>query len=149
MSSNSIKSYKITGIPAVLIALILLGFAGFKLVNARASLPSEGLERIQMQLIGEYSSHISRQETLTLEEKADLLNAANELLITEYNARGKPDKMIVQIKLAPNEAQPLNSANTRYFEMKYSSLTGWQLIRETTPWSFRSNNFLELISVFE
>jgi len=125
--------------------LSVLAFCGllFRSIFAQLDVDPQATNVLKRWLATEYSSYHLKREDLSLEEKAALIEAAQNIVITKIEARGKPEHMIFRIELAPNPARPPNSPDVRYFKMEHSLMMGWQTV---VPRS--SNGVLWFLALF-
>jgi len=134
----STKTIRIKGLPAVLIILTLAAFAGFRLLRANTTLDTDGAEVLRQWITAEYARyHLGRTE-LTDEERAVFLLAVDSVEFRTLTARGRPDRTMVRLELVPGTAHPAGAATVRYYQMNYSTVTGWHLDRERTALSYYS-----------
>lgn len=115
----------LTGWKAVVVLVIIAGFAGFRMYSARTALETEGRETLEMWVRSEVIAPILADTTAPLEERGAALLGASDLSIRTIAARGPLDDMVVKVELDPNPAYPPGTELVRYYRMSYSTLTGW------------------------
>lgn len=130
------KQIRIKGLPAVLIIVALAVFAGFRLLRANTTLDTDGADVLRQWISAEYARyHLDRVE-LTDEERAVFLLATDSVEFSSLTARGRPDHTLVRLEILPGTAHPPGAATVRYYQMSYSTVTGWHLDRERSALSY-------------
>ncbi|WP_196434526.1 hypothetical protein [Methylomonas sp. LL1] len=100
-------------------------FLVFRLFFAHLSIDPEATDVLKRWISAEYTRyHVDRQD-ITLAEKAERLTQSQTIDFLSVEARGKPDRMVFRVVIAPNPAQPPNSPMIRYFRLEHSLLLGW------------------------
>lgn len=130
------KQIRIKGLPAVVIILALAAFAGFRLLQASTTLDGDGREVLRQWIAAEYARYQLARTDLTDEERVPLLLATDSVEFRSLSGRGRPDRTIVRVEVAPGSAQPPDSPVVRYYRMEYSTITGWRLEREVSVVSY-------------
>jgi hypothetical protein len=75
--------------------------------------------------------HLSRAD-LSIVEKAKLLSDIQKMKIRSLTARGESENLVVRIEVEPNTIQPPGLPTVQYYQLKYSSLSGWANKGRTT-----------------
>lgn len=130
------KQIRLKGLPAIVIILALAGFAGFRLLQANAALDDDGREVLRRWIAAEYSRYHLARTDVTDEERVPFLLASDSVEFISLSGRGRPDRTVVRVEVAPGSAQPPNSPTVRYYRMRYSTITGWQLERQVSAVSY-------------
>jgi hypothetical protein len=73
--------------------------------------------------------------------KVDSLLAGQNVTFTSVAARGAPDNMFVRAEILVDGSPPGDSNGTRYYQMSYSTITGWRMTRETTALAYYATIF--------
>jgi len=73
----------------------------------------------------EYVRYQASREDISLSEKAELISQAQNIEFKSWRVRGKPERIVFRIEVAPNPAQPPNTPNIRYFRLDHSLGLGW------------------------
>lgn len=95
-------------------------------------LGTTGENIIKNSLAAEYQRYHLSRTNLSPAEKAKLLSAIQEMKILSLTARGPGNDLVVRVEVAPNKIQPPGFSNIQYFQLKYSSLSGWANQGRTT-----------------
>ena len=130
------KGIRIKGFPAAVIIVALAAFAGFRLLQADSTLDGDGREVLHQWIAAEYARYQLARTDLTDQERVPFLLASDSVEFRSLSARGRPDRTVVRVELEPNSAQPPDAPMVRYYRMRYSTVTGWQLGREVTVVSY-------------
>lgn len=99
-----------------------------RLIFAQLDVDPQATDVLKRWLTSEYSRYHFNREDLSLEQKSALMAAAQNIMFTKIEARGKPEHMMFRVELAPNPARPPNSPEVRYFKMEHSLMMGWQTV---------------------
>ncbi len=86
--------------------------------------------------------HLSRKE-LNPQQKANLLMAIQRLKIRSLSARGEPEHCVI-VRVEPTAEQPPGMPNVLYYQLRYSSLTGWASEGRTTAENYYLSDFNRL-----
>ncbi len=125
------KQFKLTGAPAVVVLLLVVGFAGFQLLRAHQTVDSDGREVLRQWIVAEYARYHLARTDLTAEERATVLLASDSVTFS-MAARGRPSRTIVRVEIQPGLVHPPNAPTVRYYRMSYSTITGWHHEGHTT-----------------
>jgi len=120
------QSIQLKGGKAVVVAVLVLGFAGFRMVTARTTLETQGRQELQDWVTMEIRQPLLDDESLSLEEKGQAVLAVGNVEIRSMRARGTMDNLIVRIELEPSGDLPEGTELVRYYRMEYSTITGWR-----------------------
>jgi hypothetical protein len=130
------KTIRIKGLPAVVLAVGLVAFAGFRFLRAQTTLDDDGADVLRQWVTAEYVRYHLDRTDLTDEERAVFLLAADTVDVASLTARGRPDRTLVRLTVVPGTAHPPGTPTVRYYQMHYSTVTGWHLDRERTALSY-------------
>ena len=117
---------KLTGWKALLAALVVVGFLGFRYVTAAQTLDTDGRKAISEWVASEYQRYHLARTDLSDEEKAAILLKTASVELLSLDARGRPERMAVRVEIAPNAAHPPGTPYVRYFILEFSLTTGWR-----------------------
>ncbi len=133
---------QLKGLPAVLVIVVIVVGAAGKFYLERSTLESEAVERIKLQLQGEYSARelsnvdVDQLSAAELEAAAEQLMSLSDIVFTSTAARGKGDDVVVRVEISVAGKDPPDGKGVRYYVMSHSVVTGWHLERETTALSY-------------
>lgn len=130
------RQIRIKGIPAVLLIIVLAAFAVFRLTQASATLDKDGREVLRQWIAAEYSRYHLARDDVTDEERVPFLLASDSVEFLSLSGRGRPDRTIVRVEVAPGSARPPDTPAVRYYRMEYSTITGWRLERQVSAVSY-------------
>jgi hypothetical protein len=136
-------SIKLTGKPAIAVAVLAVLAFGFQLVASRKALDDEALAPIKLQLQGEYTSKLLP----TIDPDDPDPDAVQKLLeldsieLGSVSVRGSGEDVVVRVEPRVRGALPPDGKGVRYFRMSYSSMTGWRVRTETTAFSYYTKLF--------
>ena len=122
---------KLTGAKALVVIVAILGFGIFRFTSARSSIETDAADRLHFWLQAEYSRRYMAEHSEVDEAMAKRLLALDRLEFTEISGRGRPDDMVVRVRIAIDGSSPPFGKEVRYFRMEHSMVTGWMLERET------------------
>ena len=117
---------KLTGWKAVLVALVVLGFLGFRYTTAVQTLDTDGRQAISEWVAAEYQRYHLARTDLSEGDKAALLLKTESVDLVSLEARGRPERMAVRVEIEPNVAHPPGTPYVRYYTLEYSTVTGWR-----------------------
>ena len=130
---------RLTGVRALLLAIVLLGFGGWRSVTAYADLDEGAAQELSAWLKGEYARAqlrgITDVNTLT-PAGVDSLLASQKVSFASIKARGKPEDMVVRAEVLVDGKPPTTGESVRYYRMSYSTITGWRMKRETFAFAY-------------
>ncbi|WP_455210912.1 hypothetical protein [Kaarinaea lacus] len=140
MSTYVIKRWLMVITPGIFLAGITTWFC-----SSAISLNPTSENVVKNSIAAEYQRyHLSRQD-LSAEQKASLLQAIQKMKIRSLSARGEPQNhLIVRVEVEPTTAQPPGLSNVLYYQLKYSSLTGWASDGRTTAENYYLFDFNRL-----
>jgi hypothetical protein len=133
--------FQLTGVKAVIAAMVVLGFLVFRFVSATSSFETDAAEELKFWLQGEYTGDYLAGSPAADEEMAQKLLALENMRFPEMSARGMPDDLLVRVRIDVDGAPPPFGDEVRYFQMEFSQVTGWRLRRELTKLSYYLNLF--------
>lgn len=113
-----------------------MAFLGFRQWQSRATLDSDATEVVTWWIAAEYSRYHLARTDVTDQERAQFLLATDSVQLASISARGRPARMFVRVEVTPGTASPPGWDGVRYYRMKYSTITGWHMERETTAVSY-------------
>jgi len=85
----------------------------------------QAIDILKRWVSSEYVRYQASREDITLSEKAELISQAQNIEFKSWVVRGKPERMVFRIEVAPNPAQTPNTPNIRYFRLDHSLGLGW------------------------
>jgi hypothetical protein len=127
---------KLTGGKAVIALVVIVGFAGFRFFNAVSEFETAGHEELIRWLRAEYQRSYLADDPEPTEALAQQLLALEVMSLPEVSARGTPDDLIVQGRIAVDGAPPPFGDEVRYFRMEYRSMMGWTQRGEVLKWQY-------------
>ena len=132
---------KLTGPSAIIGAIIIVLFIGYKYNAAATTLDTEGKEVIQFWLASEYNRHHLARSDLSKSELTELLLIGSQVELSSLSGRGSVDNLAVRVEIEPNKAHPDGMSYTQYYRLKYSTLTGWQYVRDISSLQYHLSMF--------
>jgi hypothetical protein len=131
------------GWPAVIVIAMVVVLYGLTFVVSRSSLDDEALSPIRLQLQGEYTSAVLPEldPNDPDPEVVERLTELDQIEFASVSARGSGEKVIVRVEPLVNGQPPPDGRDVRYYQMSWSSLTGWRMRRETTAFSYYTTLF--------
>jgi hypothetical protein len=131
------------GWPAVIALVAIGGLYGLTFVVSRRALDDKGLAPIRHQLQGEYTTALlpgvdpQNPDPAAIEK----LTALEHIEFASVSVRGFGSTVIVRLEPRVDGAPPPDGKDVRYFQMSYSSLTGWRLDHQSTAWRYYTRLF--------
>lgn len=113
-------------IQVIIVTVLMAGWMIARLFFAYVDLDTQGTHLLKNWISAEYSRYQLNRQDISVEEKARLLESAQAIEFVSMAARGTPKRLIVQVIIAPNPAQPPNQSRERYYRMEHSLLLGWR-----------------------
>jgi hypothetical protein len=107
------------------LGLIAACFFAFRLFFAHLDIEPQAIDILKRWVSSEYVGYQTGREDITLAEKAELISQAQNIEFKSWSVRGKPERMVFSIEVAPNSAQPPNTPDIRYFRLDHSLILGW------------------------
>jgi hypothetical protein len=135
--------FQLTGWPAVAVAVLAVGFLGFKIFFVRGSLGPEQLEDVRFWLQAEYSGRyiedlreaVTSGDAVQSETLAGEIQAMQRIEFVSIGARGT-DEIVVRLEIEVDGQDPPDGQRVRYFMLEHSMITGWRVKREAYWWSY-------------
>lgn len=128
---------KLNGIGALVAIIAVLGFGAFRYSAMQNSLSDQGAEALRLWLGSEIlRHHQALDEHYSVEERVAYSEAASNIEFVALSAIGTGKKVAVKAVLKPNPYLPPGRGLTRYFQMRYSTITGWSYEREISKLSY-------------
>jgi hypothetical protein len=139
----------VTGWKAIAVLILVGAVVGYRYYAMRTTLATEAAAELKFWLAAEYQAQglPALREALDAGDRAVAEQAAAEVLARDrvtfrsVKARGRSDDVIVRAEILVDGAAPPTGKSVRYFRMRYSTVTGWRMERETTALSY----FLKLL----
>lgn len=134
---------KLTGWPAMVVAVLAVGFYGLTFVISRRTLDDDALAPVRQQLQGEYSLVLLPGVDPQQPDPAavERLLALDRITFASVSARGSGDNVIVRVEPRVDGSPPPDGRSVRYFRMSWSALQGWRLRHETTAFKYYTQLF--------
>lgn len=133
---------RISGGRAIVLAIALLAFGGWRSMTAYADLEAGAAEELSQWLRAEYAREqlrgVESVDALT-PAKVDSLLASQNVTFPSLKARGGPDDMVVRAEVRVGGRPPAEPV--RYYRMTYSTITGWRMKRETYAFAYYTRLF--------
>lgn len=107
------------------LGLIAACFFAFRLFFAHLDIDPQAIDILKRWVSSEYVRYQTSRDDISLYEKAELISQAQNIEFKSWNVRGKPERMVFRIEVAPNPAKPSNTPNIRYFRLDHSLVLGW------------------------
>ncbi|MDH3290514.1 MAG: hypothetical protein OEO20_08245 [Gemmatimonadota bacterium] len=138
------RTIRLTGWKALAALVVLAGFVGYRYSAMRATLATEAADELRMWLAAEYQAAglpeleraLAAGDRAAAERSAAEIIARDRISFVDLRARGKPDDLVVRAEIAVDGRPPPVGGAIRYFRMRYSTVSGWRLVRETTVLSY-------------
>ena len=109
----------------VSLGLIAACFFAFRLLFAHLDIESQAIDILKRWVSSEYVRYQTSRDDISLSEKAELISQAQNIQFKSWSVRGKPERMVFRIEVAPNPAQPPSTPDIRYFRLDHSLVLGW------------------------
>jgi hypothetical protein len=138
MSSQSIQ---LRDWKAVVVGVLVVGAAGYRMVTARTTLDTQGRQALEEWVAGEIRRPLLDEESLSLEEKGQAVLAAGGVRIRSKRAKESLDDLVVRIDLEPGDHLPAGTELVRYYRMEYSTITGWRHRSDASWFAFHTKLF--------
>ncbi len=143
MGERSIK-VRLTGWKAIAVLAVVVAIAGYRYVGARTTLQSAGADELRFWLAAEYQREglpaleeaVASGNAQAASEQAQEIIARSRIDFVSMTARGTPDDLAVRVEISVDGGAPPDGKTTRCFRMRYSSVTGWRMQRETSALSY-------------
>jgi hypothetical protein len=107
------------------LGLIAACFLAFRLFFAHLDIDPQAIDILKRWVSSEYVRYQTSRDDIALSEKAELISQAQNIQFKSWSVRGKPERMVFRIEVAPNPAQPPSATNIRYFRLDHSLPLGW------------------------
>ena len=146
--------FQLKGLPAVAVIVLVLSFGAYRVHSMQTALDTDGANELKFWISSEYASQIthslpedvSAMSEQQMTETAKRLQALERIELTSIHAkgmwsRGKDSDVVVKVDVLVDGQPPPDGIATRYYKMKYSSISGWRVVRETSAWSYRLKLF--------
>ena len=141
---------QLKGLPAVAVVILVLGFGAYRVHSMQTTLETDAVEELKFWILSDYARQaladlpddvntVSDQQAT---ETAEKIQALERIEFTSIKAKGmwksgKDADVIVKADLLVDGQPPPDGVSTRYYKMRYSSVSGWRVIRRTSAWSWR------------
>lgn len=148
---------KLNGPGAIVGILALAAFFTYRMTSMQAELETEALDELKAYLVAEYTSDgvAALSETLRSDQPlnrdqvqadAEAIVVAQDITFRSAQARGMRDASddgdaIVKVEIRVNGAAPPDGESTRYYRMRYRTLSGWTVRGRASAWSYRLKLF--------
>ena len=129
-----------TVIPGI-ICFLAVGAAVNYYKNEEIHLNTTGENVVKNSIAAEYQRYHLSRTNLSKSEKARLLTAIQKMKILSLTARGAKESLVVRVEVEQTKAQPPGFSNIHYYQLKYSSLTGWANEGRTTAENYYFSEF--------
>jgi hypothetical protein len=106
------------------LGLIAACFFSFRLFFAHLDIEPQAIDILKRWVSSEYVRYQTGRDDISLSEKAELISQAQNIQFKSWSVRGKPERMVFRIEVAPNLGQPLSAPNVRYFRLDHSLVLG-------------------------
>ena len=139
-------NFKFKGWMAVPVLLLVIGFFAYKFFAIKSTLASEATQELKLQLQGEYTSiglkgiDIQKLDRHRVDPRVQKLLDASKVEFVSVSSKGT-DPVYIRVEIRVNGNEPPDGKPVRYYKMKYSTLTGWRVLREVSWWSYYSRLF--------
>jgi hypothetical protein len=107
------------------LGLIAACFFAFRLFFAHLDVDPQAIKILKRWVSSEYVRYQTSRDDISLSEKAELISQAQNIEFKSWSVRGKPERMVFRIEVAPNSAKPPSVPNVRYFRLDHSLVLGW------------------------
>lgn len=119
------KTVTLSGWKAVLVLLVVVGVAGFRVMTAHAQLNTQGRAELQHWVQSELVRPIVADTTQSLAEEGAALQKANSVKVRSLKVHGPLNNAVVRVELAPSPGLPPGTPLVRYYRVQYSTISGW------------------------
>lgn len=138
------KTVTLTGWKAIGALVVAGGFLVFQFVARQQTLETDAVEKIKLHLVGEYTRHYLPELQSAMAEGSFSEQRASEIVskLTPDNididitALGKNGRYVARTEIAIDGASPPGGKSVRYFRMRHATITGWQVVGETSKWAY-------------
>lgn len=141
---------QLKGLPAVAALILVVGFGAYRIHSMQTTLETDAVEELKFWILSDYSrqaladvpedvSMVSDQQAA---EAAEKIQALERIEFPSIKAKGmwksgKDSDVLVKVDLLVDGQPPPDGVSTRYYKMRYSSVSGWRVVRRTSAWSWR------------
>jgi hypothetical protein len=136
---------KLTGWKAVIVVVAVIGFVIFKLNVQTKALQTEGVEEVKRRLLLESARAALPDMRKALENPAEntgyLEKMAKDLQLENFEIvsvtrHGVGERIVARVEVRYKGESVSEGMGVRYFRMKYSTVTGWRVVHETTKLNY-------------
>lgn len=141
--------FTLTGWKAVAAVIVVAVLAVFSLFMRNTTLDSQGKEVIRKWVASDYArqalakwegTDYSKDPDLAQQSADEILNALN-VAITSIKAKGGKQEPIVRVEILVDGKPPADGKGVRYYQMKFSPITGWTMGRQVSAFSYYAKIF--------
>ncbi len=135
---------QLRGWKAVAAVLVAVAVAGFTFLNSR-SLDQKDMRPVIDVLEADYArlglgqlrpAVEAGDEEAAAAAAAEMTARAGRVRLTSIRAKGSSTEPIVRVEIEVDGKAPPDNRPVRYFQMRYSTVTGWRMVRETTAFAY-------------
>lgn len=138
------KQIRLKGWPAALVAVLAVGFVGYRALSAHSALEGPAKEKIIGHLQGVYTSHelpglqeaYASGRTEELQERVDKVLTLDEIELTSLAVKGLGKDIVVKVGITVAGGPPPDGKSTRYYALRHRAVSGWQVTREITAFQY-------------
>ncbi len=148
---------KLNGMGAVVGVVLLGGLFLYRSASMQTELETEALDELKAYLVAEYtgvqaaplSDALATGQPLdgdAVQAMAENILQSVEVTFSSVEARGFKDARdggdaVVKVGILVGGGPPPDGESTRYYRMRYRSLTGWKVGARTSAWAYRLKLF--------
>jgi hypothetical protein len=146
--------FQLRGFPAVAAILVVLGFGAYRMHSMQTTLETDAVDELKFWIVSDYArdtlaslpKDVNAVSDAQAMETAEKVRALERIEFTSINAKGmwksgKDSDVVVKVDLRVDGKIPPDGEPTRYYKMRYSSISGWRVVRRTSVWSWRLKLF--------
>ncbi len=109
---------------AVIAGILLL----IRTVIGHADIDPRAVNILKRWIAAEYQRQHQTRSKLADGDQPPVMQESIDVRFREVRARGTANRMIFKVEIEPGKWDVEGSPRTRYFEMRYSTVTGWSSV---------------------
>ena len=150
MSDEGRYTIRITGKPALVVLLLVLGLWTWRIHVVRTTVAEGVQDSLRSALKAEYARHyfgdldpdsVAEQAPDFTRRLDEFTKAAGAITFKSITARGTGEEIVVRAEILVDGGPPPDGKAVRYFLYSYSPVFGWCYQSETSAWYYRLKLF--------
>ena len=136
--------FQLIGWKAAAVAVVVLGFVGYRYVSLRADLPDELARELKFRLEGEYSASALREldgvdlqslSASSVDPRVRRVLDASQVEVVSMSARGS-NPVVVRVEIRVAGRDPPDGEPVRYYRAEHRGISGWKVKRRVSALSY-------------